>query len=66
MEPEHLLANRQLRYAASAIRQRTTEEQDMEFCYPCPTTFLLPLSPAGQSVWHQGEPIQSKLPGQVL
>ncbi len=54
-EPLHRLrADRRLRYASSPIRaivpvQRTGEQQqDMEICNPCPPTFLLPISPAGQ------------------
>ena len=51
MEPEHLRANRQLRYATPAIRLGVDREpQDMEFCYPCLPTFLLPISPAAQSL----------------
>jgi len=51
MEPKHLRANRQLRYATPAIRPGVdSEEQDMEFCYPCPPTFLLPISPAAHVV----------------
>ena len=51
MAPEHLRANRQLRYATPAIRPGIDcEEQDMEFCYPCPPTFLLPISPAAQGL----------------
>src|SRR5216684_4099650 len=52
---QRLRANRRLRYASSPIRaivpvQRTGEQhQDMEICNPCPPTFLLPISPAGQS-----------------
>ncbi len=52
--PKHLRANRQLRYASSPIRtivpvQRAGEQhQDVETCYPCPPTFLLPISPAAQ------------------
>src|SRR6266568_2650288 len=51
---QRLRANRRLRYASSPIRaiapvQRTGEQhQDMEICNPCPPTFLLPISPAGQ------------------
>ena len=52
---ERLRANRRLRYASSSIRaidpaQRNGEQhQDMQICNPCPPTFLLPISPAGQN-----------------
>lgn len=50
MEREHLRANRQLRYATPAIRPATSmQQQDMEICNPCPTTFLLPISPAAHT-----------------
>jgi len=53
-EPEHLRANRQLRYATPAIRPaHWMQSQDMEICNPCPTTFLLPISPAAHSVRKQ-------------
>ena len=50
---QRLRANRRLRYAPSPIRAVTTglaivQQQDMEICNPCPPTFLLPISPAGQ------------------
>ncbi len=51
MVPERLRANRQLRYATLAIRPALwMQSQDMEICNPCPTTFLLPISPAAHSV----------------
>ncbi len=51
MAPERLRANRQLRYATPAIRPGADgKQQDMEFCYPCAPTFLLPVSPAAQLV----------------
>src|SRR6266568_7539806 len=49
-----LRADRRLRYASSPIGaivpiQRTGEQhRDVEICNPCPPTFLLPNSPAGQ------------------
>ena len=53
MEPERLRADRQLRYATPAIRPVTSvQQQDMEICNPCPTTFLLPISPAAHSLTH--------------
>ena len=49
MAPERLRANRQLRYAALAIRLCIDKEvQDRELCNPCPPTLLLPISPAAQ------------------
>src|SRR6266568_4824184 len=59
-----LRADRRLRYASSPIGaivpiQRTGEQhQDVEICNPCPPTFLLPISPAGQ-----GEPTASRARG---
>lgn len=51
MEREHLRANRQLRYAPPAIRPEVDgKEQGMEICYSCPPTFLLPISPAAQTL----------------
>ncbi len=52
MVPDRLRANRRLRYASPAIRtidslQSTVQQEDTELCYPCPPTFLLPISPAG-------------------
>lgn len=36
--------------AAPGTGFKTNEGQDMQICYPCPTTFLLPISPGRSSL----------------
>src|SRR5438034_444555 len=45
-----------LRFVGDSHQRFNGSQQDLEFCYPCPPTFLLPISPAAHFA-HEREPL---------